>query len=119
MPFVGDGVKMTESSNYEKKFKGIDGVADEMEEKWRDSSRFSEDFGICNDCSHFYATETKFSKVYARCTEIEKRLDPRDPIVKCSWYRKRGMLSIYDMKEMATPIDIRRQAGFINTEDDE
>ncbi len=70
--------------------------------------------GVCYDCEYFRLVETEFEILYTGCSELERRLDPAKPITYCSMYRQRGQPSLWDMKQIATIIEIPKQkTGFL------
>lgn len=86
-----------------------------MEEKTLNTS---DDFGLCNTCVNFLCAKTEFGIVKAKCQKhaMDMFLDTRHPIEKCSIYFKKGQLSLFQMAQMATLIDIPKdKAGFIRS----
>lgn len=75
-------------------------------------------FGICYDCKKFRGAVTKYGNAYAWCWEFETKLNASDPVVKCSEYEKRGGLTLFEMKDMATLIEVdkKEKAGFVHHE---
>ena len=106
---LGDGGKMT-------KWGSVLGAEAEFESKQKSSidSDFDE-LKCCHDCEHMCGYITEMRTKFAMCREFEIELKPADPVVKCSSYYRRNQLSIHDMKEMATFIDIKRETGFIHS----
>ena len=71
-------------------------------------------FGLCNDCAYFVVVESEFEILYMRCDELRIRLDTRYPVKKCSKYTKRGGMNLWDMKQIATIIEVpKEKAGFL------
>ena len=71
-------------------------------------------FGICHDCVFLRGAESMYGRTIAICNEFEMRLNGMDPIKNCTEYKKRGGMTLWDMKEMALILDVdRRTAGFI------
>jgi hypothetical protein len=69
--------------------------------------------GLCSNCRDFRLTKTKYGRVHAYCYEWRKYLDGKDIISECTSYIKRGQMTLVDMKEIATLIDVeKRKAGF-------
>lgn len=89
-------------------------LMDEYDEEIHTKNIFDEDiFGICHDCMHFRCAETKYGNAFANCWEFEVRLNASDPVTKCSQYKKRGEMTLIEMKDMAYIIEIeKRKAGF-------
>jgi len=82
-------------------------------------SKFSKDkFGVCYDCQHLKAAITEYGKIHARCFELEVSLSSLDPIIHCSSYKKRGSMTLWEMKDIAVILEpFKKQAGFIIEED--
>ena len=82
-------------------------------------NKFNKDkFGICYNCQHLKAAVTEYNKIYAKCYELEIYLNSLDPVIDCSEYKKRGSMTLWEMKDIATVIEVgRRKAGFIIEED--
>jgi hypothetical protein len=78
-------------------------------------AKFDKDvYGICFDCVNLRACKSKYGRTYARCYEFELALNSSDPVIECTSYKKKGELSLFDMKEIAIILEPgRRQAGFI------
>jgi hypothetical protein len=77
------------------------------------------DFGLCKDCGNFMGCVTKFDKRFAKCSEfLGLKLDTNDPVEFCTVYYKRGQLDIHTMRDMATYIDVKRDIGFLNDEEE-
>jgi len=73
--------------------------------------------GLCNDCAHLHAMETKWGKIYAMCTEFEMKLRQDDEVCNCTRYSTAGQMSIWDMKEIAIILEPNRKiAGFVQKE---
>lgn len=71
-------------------------------------------FGLCCDCSELRASISKFGSIFARCYEFDKNLNSSDPIEKCSDYKKKGSMTLWDMKEIAYIIEVdKKEIGFI------
>jgi hypothetical protein len=89
-----------------------------VEDDWdgfRQKDVFSkEDFGICYDCKELRACRTRYGKVLAKCYEFDITMNGTDPIMECSCYKRRGEMTLFEMKDMAIIIETnKRQAGFI------
>lgn len=72
--------------------------------------------GICTDCTHFAWETPQYGEPMTTCTryEPERPLNKVNPIVECSRFYPRGQLSMLDMVQMATIIDVKRKIGFAN-----
>ncbi len=71
--------------------------------------------GICASCTQLEYCETEFGRTYARCGFMEIRLTGKDRMVERTKFSPRGQLSLNDMKEIATYIDVKKEkdVGFI------
>ncbi len=73
-------------------------------------------YGICSTCSQFTCKLYKHGKEKAQCSRIYSRpvpLSSYDPIVDCIDYHNRIQLTLPEMEQIATIINVRRKAGFI------
>jgi hypothetical protein len=71
-------------------------------------------FGKCSSCKCFMFAESEYSIWYARCVAFEIGLSHKEPIVNCSAYSEIGTMTMWDMKQIATIIDIdKKTVGFI------
>ena len=71
-------------------------------------------FGLCCDCKHLKAAITKYNKSYVQCYEFEIFLNSIDPVETCNRYERRGSMTLWEMKDIATIIEpFKKQAGFI------
>jgi hypothetical protein len=91
----------------------LEAKAEELETRMEKRSSFTE-CGICSDCRNLVASHTKFGKILAKCFETYQILNSSDPIIECTRFNKMGFLSMYDMKEMATLIEIKKPLGFLS-----
>jgi len=96
-----------------KLLKIIEAKADELEIRMEKRTSFSE-CGLCSDCRNLIAICTKFGKVVAKCFETYQILNSSDPVEHCTRYNKLTMLSIFDMKDMAILIELKKPIGFLN-----
>ena len=71
-------------------------------------------FGLCSDCVYLDAAESEYGIVFARCEELEIKINRTNIITKCTKYRGRGKMELWEMKEIAIYIDDsnRTKAGF-------
>lgn len=83
-------------------------------------------FGICAHCSHFVYRKTVLNNdEWACCYENMRffgRVIPNktDRIVECTDYYPRKQMDLYEMFQIAHPIEIKRDLGFklVNEEGD-
>lgn len=75
-------------------------------------------YGLCSSCSRFRWFVTRYGTESAKCSADDtpwtvKRLRKDDPVASCSQYGRNGELSLKEMLDMATLIDVNRnQIGF-------
>lgn len=71
--------------------------------------------GICASCTHLEYCGTEFGRTYAKCGFLDIRLFGNDRMIECTRLSPRGQMSISDMKEIATYIDVEREkdTGFV------
>ena len=71
-------------------------------------------FGKCGTCKNLQFAESEFNILFARCHLFEVMIHRREAIVNCSSYEETGTMTLYDMKQIATLIDLdRKTMGFI------
>lgn len=94
--------------------------AESLENKFKSGTELAfSDFGLCKDCGNLLGCHTKYDNKYVRCDIlIGLKLNPQDPVKRCTSYYKKGQLDINTMKDMAILIDIQRPIGF-GEEDEE
>ena len=105
----------------------VDRAADVIEEKLSYKHGYiSRDLGLCTDCDHLFYIEREFGEIYETVCEDEDwgkkrktQISHDNPIKRCSKYRKRGELSLWEMQKMALFIDLDKKtiSGF--AQDDE
>ena len=72
------------------------------------------DMGLCGQCKDLLFTKTQYGTQYAKCTEWKKNLNGVDLVVECTAFRRRGEMSLYDMKDIAIIIETpKRKIGII------
>ncbi|MFH1685047.1 MAG: hypothetical protein ABH983_01960 [Candidatus Micrarchaeota archaeon] len=106
----------------EKAHRHVVALGEEFERRLDESSSIVPyDLGVCTSCGNLLYLERKFGDEYeAYCVDyaIEKlhniKIDHKNPIKKCSRYNKKGEMSLWDMKGIATLIDLNKKtiAGF-------
>ncbi len=70
---------------------------------------------LCFSCKGLELARTEFKIFHARCEYfyIPLVLNPDEPIIECSFYENRKIMSLPEMKEIATLIDNKdRKMGF-------
>ena len=77
------------------------------------------DFGLCNDCNASVFRMTEFGKYDALCvTHHAKCIRSHvDKITICTNFSQKGVMSLWDMKEIAWLIEAKRTVGFKQEED--
>ena len=85
-------------------------------------------YGLCSKCEYMQYRTTALGDECVSCAyDLEAgrvalpiRPRPTDPIVSCSRFHPRGQMSLSDMAEIATIIDIKKHPiGFTGTEETE
>jgi hypothetical protein len=77
-------------------------------------------FGKCSTCKSFMFAEGEFTIIFAKCEWFDRPLTQKTPITNCSRYEERGSLTLYEMKQIYTPIEPpKEQVGFIKEVDKE
>ena len=72
------------------------------------------EMGLCSTCKELLFTKTQYGNTYAMCERWDKTLNGIDLVVRCGAFRKRGEMSLYDMKDIAVLIDVQqRKIGMI------
>ena len=80
----------------------------EMERTLRGARRVTRFPGLCGDCKFLELVRTQYGgirKVW--CDELDISLDPRDPVIECADYWKRGNIVLSDMVDQAVLLNIR------------
>jgi len=73
------------------------------------------DLGLCSKCKDLLCTQTEYGTIYAQCRIWEKMLNTSNRVKHCTRFRRRGQMSLYDMQDIATIINInKREIGFKN-----
>ena len=81
-----------------------------------------EGWGLCSYCSNFQWIRTAYGSEWVECArnDYERgrmiRLKKNDPVSSCSYFYRRGAMSLQDMLQMATLIDVRKTIGFTGNE---
>ena len=68
----------------------------------------------CKDCIFLNYTETQYGQKFVSCNELSVKLNGIDPVIKCTSYKKRGEMELWEMKDIAIYIDDRekKRVGF-------
>lgn len=100
----------------------IDLTGDKINEIRGDTRKdYSHLYGICGNCLSFVCVETEFTILMAGCSNYNIcgecngaiRLDSKHPVMKCTEHSRRGEMSIYEMKQIATLINpAKDRVGF-------
>lgn len=75
--------------------------------------------GLCFDCENMIYCSTEFGNIIARCDVFKINLHGRERMKDCNMYAKAGSMSLNDMMNIATLIDVEdstRTRGFITKE---
>jgi len=69
------------------------------------------DFGICATCQYFFGQRSVWGKYYVHCDYLNKPLaiNAADPVAHCTNYSRRGQMTIADMQQIATIIDLDKK----------
>ena len=72
------------------------------------------DVGLCKKCKDLRAYRQKYGTESAYCYRMRRLLNPADPVVSCSEYEDRFIMSIWDMQQLAVIIDLeeKNEIGF-------
>ena len=76
------------------------------------NTTFSEEvFGLCANCTYFFAVKTRWNKYRCICGFLNDAIlvNPADPIHHCTSYSKRGQMTVGEMQRIATLIDIDKK----------
>lgn len=77
---------------------------------WKDEC---ERYGICAKCCAFFWLKYEFSGDLAHCQEWDRQLLGNQRITECSRYAPRGQMTLNQMVDIATIIDIStKKVGF-------
>jgi len=72
------------------------------------------DLGLCTSCTQLLYTKTEYGTTYAFCEKWECRLNGIDLVEECTGFEKNGVMSLWDMKEIAILIDVeKRKIGIV------
>jgi len=94
------------------------GINEDYDDSFKHKFISRKNFGICYDCRSLMAYQTQYGRSYGKCFQFDKEMNGNDPVVKCTYYDKKGMLSLDDMKEIAIIIEVdKRKVGFGSSED--
>jgi hypothetical protein len=76
-------------------------------------------FGICGKCKSFEFAESEFNIEHAKCIDFNKMLSEKKPIVNCSCYQEKGVMTLRDMETIGWILDFNtRKVGFCNGKED-
>jgi len=68
--------------------------------------------GVCRTCVHAHIMERKYNnKLTVHCRVLER--DVPNDVSRCNSYNKYGDMSLYEMNNICTLIDITPQVGFM------
>jgi hypothetical protein len=71
-------------------------------------------FGICGTCKNLWFAESEFNVLFAKCNVFDVMIHRKQPIVNCSSYEEIGSMTLWDMKQCATILDLNKKTmGFI------
>ena len=86
---------------------GMDGWGERI------TAAFSEEaFGLYSNCKYLMAAKTRYARIKAKCYEFDVNLHGIDPVIECTYYTRRGEMTLTQMQEIATLIDLKRPIGF-------
>lgn len=91
-------------------------------DRWEDRNKNSaipECFGMCSSCQNMQFATTEFRVRWAQCEVFgygltALQLSMAEPVQECTNYKKNGQLSLRDMVNIATLIDVnkKQKVGF-------
>ena len=94
----------------------ISAKADMMDCAFNASIKADSKYGLCSKCVNLALTKTEFKIVRAICTRFHRLplfLNESTPIEACTEFEKRGEMSLYEMRDLATIIEIPKdKIGF-------
>jgi len=70
--------------------------------------------GRCKSCSHLVYAKTKYNKRFACCegnsdNNMRVPLKYGDPVCECTMYSQKGLMSLFEMKDIAILIEAKRE----------
>lgn len=68
--------------------------------------------GLCKHCENLNAHETTYGRCSAWCEQYKKRLDPHDPVIRCTKFWSIKYHKLEELISMAWMIDVKRSIGF-------
>lgn len=117
---------MKEKSRTEKELQKAQNLGEVLENQITQSTeippRLKQLIGLCATCINCHYKKTQLMDEQFLCERREHRsvkLNTSDPVAECSAYGKRGQMTLWDMKEMATLIDPPKRAPGFKREGEE
>ena len=85
----------------------------EYDPNYRGSLNNSKINGLCSSCVHYEFAESAFSIVFSYCKNFDIRIKKIEPILECTSYKDRNIMSLDEMKDIAYLIDnTEKKIGF-------
>jgi hypothetical protein len=70
-------------------------------------------YGLCGGCKFFQFVESEFNIEFSKCSEFNKMILGKRPIVNCTEFEAKGSLSIRDMQSIAILTELPKdKVGF-------
>lgn len=118
---------MREKSKSEKELTRAQNLGEVLESQIAQTTeippRLKQLIGLCATCVNCHYKKTQLMDEQFLCERLEwkqTKLNTSDPVIECSAYTRRGQMTLWDMKEMATLVDPpKRQPGFKRPDEDE
>ena len=69
--------------------------------------------GLCNSCTYFEFAESEFNIIFSYCKCFDIKIKKVDPVLECTSYNDKNIMSLDDMKDIAYLIDnTEKKIGF-------
>lgn len=95
----------------------INAFGEAMGGEWEAVSRDpirDDSYGLCNKCKEFLLTMSEYGGKYAYCYKWKQIFKDNRRVTECSGFEERGRMTLYDMKQIATIIEIPdKEIGFV------
>lgn len=119
---------MKDKTDREKELTRAENLGEVLDSKMAQSTeippRLKQLLGLCATCTSCHYHKTQLMDEIYMCERRSNfpgtKLNTSDPVIECSAYGKRGDMTLWDMKEMATLVDPpKRKPGFKRYEDED
>jgi len=123
-----EGRLMARKHAFEGEETKIDVLSDSLKDRWGNAS--TEELGICSNCRYLFIQKRSLGDELYWCTYCQNNgekipiMQPSkiDPIVECSGFSRKGEMDIWDMRNIAWRVDVKRKKrkiGIQQKEEDE